>query len=104
MPCGGGSDRVRMLGMSGRALSFGLVAEAYERFRPGYPAELFDVVMAYAGGPVRTALEGGAGTGKATRLFADRGVIATATEPAVEMLAELRKQGPAADRSEGALF
>ncbi|MGW1675046.1 hypothetical protein [Streptomyces sp. NPDC002324] len=56
--------------MSGRALSFGVVAEAYERFRPGYPVELFDMVMAYAGHPVRTALEIGAGTGKATRLFA----------------------------------
>lgn len=52
--------------MSGRALSFGVVAEAYERFRPGYPVELFDMVMAYAGHPVRTALEIGAGTGKAT--------------------------------------
>src|SRR5689334_19299811 len=28
---------VRMLGMYGRALSFGVVAEAYERFRPAYP-------------------------------------------------------------------
>ncbi len=28
--------------------------------------------MAYAGRPVRTALEIGAGTGKATRLFAER--------------------------------
>jgi hypothetical protein len=54
-----------MLGMSGRALSFGAVAEAYERFRPGYPAELFDLVITYAGRPVLTALEIGAGTGKA---------------------------------------
>ena len=60
--------------MPGRALGFGMVAEAYERFRPGYPAELFDVVMTYAGRPVRTALEIGAGTGKATRLFAQRGI------------------------------
>jgi SAM-dependent methyltransferase len=80
--------------MSGRALSFGAVAEAYERFRPGYPAELFDVVMAYAGQPVRTALEIGAGTGKATRLFAQRGVTVTATEPDGAMLVELRKHVP----------
>ncbi|WP_344083947.1 class I SAM-dependent methyltransferase [Luedemannella helvata] len=79
-----------------RALSFGAVAHAYERFRPGYPAELFDLVMAYAGRPVRTALEIGAGTGKATRLFADRGVAVTATEPDEAMLAELRRQVPAA--------
>ncbi|MFD9125565.1 class I SAM-dependent methyltransferase [Kitasatospora sp. NPDC059571] len=81
--------------MSGRALSFGVVAEAYERFRPGYPVELFDLVVAYAGRPVRTALEIGAGTGKATRLFARRGVAVTATEPDGAMLAELRKHVPA---------
>jgi SAM-dependent methyltransferase len=84
-----------MVGMSGRALSFGGVAEAYERFRPGYPAELFDMVMTYAGRPVRTALEIGAGTGKATRLFAHRGVTVTATDPDGDMLAELRKHVPA---------
>jgi SAM-dependent methyltransferase len=79
--------RVRMLGMYGRALSFGVVAEAYERFRPAYPVELFDMMMAYAGQPVRTALEIGAGTGKATRLFAQRGVTVTAVEPDGAMLA-----------------
>lgn len=84
-----------MLGTSGRALSFGVVAEAYERFRPGYPVELFDMVMAYAGHPVQTALEIGAGTGKATRLFAQHGVIVTATDPDGSMLAELRKHVPA---------
>ncbi|TCC50519.1 class I SAM-dependent methyltransferase [Kribbella pittospori] len=81
--------------MSGRALSFGAMAEAYERFRPGYPVELYDLVMTYAGRPVRTALEIGAGTGKATRLFAERGVAVTATEPDDAMLAELRKHVPA---------
>lgn len=90
-----GADRVRILGVSGRALSFGAVAEAYERYRPGYPAELFDLVMTYAGQPVLTALEIGAGTGKATRLFADRGVMVTATEPDAAMLAELVKHVPA---------
>ncbi|MBP2706750.1 methyltransferase domain-containing protein [Microbispora sp. RL4-1S] len=81
--------------MSGRALSFGAVAQAYERFRPGYPVELFDLVMTYAGRPVRTALEIGAGTGKATRLFARPGITVTATEPDGAMLAELRKHVPA---------
>lgn len=78
-----------------RALSFGVIAEAYERFRPGYPDELFSLVMNYAGQPVLTALEIGAGTGKATRLFAQRGVAVTATEPDPAMLAELRKHVPA---------
>jgi SAM-dependent methyltransferase len=81
--------------MPSRAQSFGVIAEAYERFRPGYPAVLFDLVTAYAGQPVRTALEIGAGTGKATRLFAQRGVTVTATEPDGAMLAELVKHVPA---------
>ncbi|MCM0676458.1 class I SAM-dependent methyltransferase [Micromonospora phytophila] len=93
-----------MLGMSGRALSFGAVAEAYERFRPGYPVELFDQVVTYAGQPVRTALEIGAGTGKATRLFAQRGVTVTATEPDGVMLTELRKHVPATVRTVQAAF
>lgn len=97
-------DRVRMLGMSGRALSFGPVAEAYERFRPGYPGELVDLVTAYAGRPVRTALEIGAGTGKATRLFARRGITVTATDPDAAMLAELRKHVPATVRTVQASF
>jgi trans-aconitate methyltransferase len=90
--------------MSGRALSFGKVPEAYERFRPGYPAELFDTVMAYAGQPVRTALEIGAGTGKATRLFAQPGITVTATEPDEAMLIELRKHVPASVRTVRAAF
>ncbi|MFI5697408.1 class I SAM-dependent methyltransferase [Kribbella sp. NPDC051586] len=83
-----------MPGMVVRALSFGAVAEAYERYRPGYPVELLELVTAYAGGPIRTALEIGAGTGKATRLFADAGIAVTATEPDPAMLAELRKHVP----------
>lgn len=71
------------------------MAAAYERFRPGYPAELFDTVQTYAGRPIRTALEIGAGTGKATRLFAERGVSVTATEPDAAMLAELQAHVPA---------
>lgn len=80
--------------MTERALSFGTVAAAYERFRPGYPEELADEVLAYAGRPVRTALEIGAGTGKATRVFAGRGIAVTATEPDAAMLAELRTHVP----------
>jgi SAM-dependent methyltransferase len=77
-----------------RALSFGSVASAYERFRPGYPDELVDEVLTYAGRPVRTALEIGAGTGKATRVYAGRGIAVTATDPDPAMLAELREHVP----------
>lgn len=90
--------------MPDRALSFGARAEAYEEFRPGYPAELADLVLAYAGRPVRTALEIGAGTGKATRLFAGRGITVTATDPDGAMLAELRRQMPAGVRILRAAF
>jgi len=78
-----------------RALSFGTVAEAYERYRFGYPVELLELVTEYAGTPIGTALEIGAGTGKATRLFAQGGIAVTATEPDAAMLGELRKDLPA---------
>jgi SAM-dependent methyltransferase len=81
--------------MVGRALSFGSAASAYEQFRPCYPDELVDEVMTYVGRPVRTALEIGAGTGKATRVFAGRGIAVTATDPDPAMLMELRKHVPA---------
>ncbi|WP_337589464.1 class I SAM-dependent methyltransferase [Micromonospora endolithica] len=70
------------------------MAEAYERFRTGYPEALFDLVTGYLGRPVRRALEIGAGTGKATRLFASRGVAVTATDPDQAMLTELRRHVP----------
>ncbi len=70
------------------------MAAAYERFRPGYPDELVAEVLSYAGRPVRTALEIGAGTGKATRVFAEHGVAVTATEPDQAMLSELRRHVP----------
>jgi len=75
-------------------VSFGAVASAYERYRPGYPEGLVDEVLAYAGRPVRTALEIGAGTGKATRVFAGRGIAVTASDPDPQMLAELRRHVP----------
>jgi SAM-dependent methyltransferase len=80
--------------MTERALGFGAVAAAYERYRPGYPAGVVDAVLGYAGAPVRTALEIGAGTGKATRAFAARGIAVTATDPDPAMLAELRRHVP----------
>lgn len=83
-----------MLIMTSRALRFGTVAAAYERFRPGYPDELIDHVLDYTRGPVATALEIGAGTGKATRAFAQRGIAITASEPDPEMLTELRHHVP----------
>jgi trans-aconitate methyltransferase len=87
-----------------RALTFGSVAETYERYRPGYPDEVVETVLAYAARPVATALEIGAGTGKATRVFANHGVRVTATDPDAAMLAELVKHVPASVRPVRATF
>ena len=73
------------LGNSVRGLLFGSVAERYERYRLAYPNELVDTVLGYAGRRVCTALEVGAGTGKATRPFAAHGIEVTALEPDSDM-------------------
>ncbi len=75
-----------------RRLAFGEVAELYDRARPGYPAELIDDVIAFAPAAGGTrALEVGAGTGKATELFAQRGLEIVALEPSAQMAAVARR-------------
>ena len=78
--------------MSERALVFGAAAQAYDRHRLGYPDEVVDLVLGYAGTPPATALEVGSGTGKATVLFARRGLAVTACEPDPAMAAVLRER------------
>ncbi|HEU4330179.1 MAG TPA: class I SAM-dependent methyltransferase [Lapillicoccus sp.] len=90
--------------MPHRALTFGSAAAAYETFRLGYPDEVADAVLDYARRPVRTALEIGAGTGKATRLFDRRGMAVTATEPDAAMLAELRRHAQPGTTTQQAAF
>jgi SAM-dependent methyltransferase len=72
-----------------RRLVFGEVAGLYEQARPGYPASLIDDLVRWAQ-PGARALEIGAGTGKATRLLAARGVSVLAIEPSAEMAAYAR--------------
>jgi len=75
-----------------RRLSFGGVAELYDRSRPSYPQALLDGVLEFAGaGAGDRALEVGAGTGKATVLFAERGLSVVALEPSAEMAAVARR-------------
>jgi SAM-dependent methyltransferase len=74
-----------------RARSFGAVADAYDRIRPGYPAELFDDVIAYAGSTARI-LEVGAGTGRATAALAGHGFAVHAIEPDAVMAEVLRER------------
>ncbi len=72
-------------------LVFGDVAEVYDRVRPGYPEELVDDVMAYGDlVPGERAIEVGPGTGRATLLFAARGLEITGVEPSAEMAAVAR--------------
>jgi SAM-dependent methyltransferase len=75
-----------------RARVFGEVADDYEAFRPDYPAALVDDVLGYAGLGEAAALEVGAGTGKATVAFAERGVAVTAIEPDEAMARVLRRR------------
>jgi SAM-dependent methyltransferase len=74
-----------------QALVFGEIADDYERVRPGYPAALIDDVIAYAPADPRT-LDVGAGTGKATVAFAERGLRIVALEPDPAMAAVLRER------------
>ena len=78
-----------------RALVFGEVAELYDRARPSYPQELVDaVVAAIPGAPEARVLEVGAGTGKATTLFAPRvgSLVALEPDPAMATIAERHAQ------------
>jgi SAM-dependent methyltransferase len=78
--------------MRGRGTVFGEVADEYDRIRPGYPDRLAEDLVAAAGpGPV---LEVGAGTGKATRLFARTGRDLTCIEPDERMAEVLRRNVP----------
>lgn len=71
-------------------LVFGQVAERYDRVRPSYPSALVDDVIALAGGG--RALEVGAGTGKATLIFARRGIAVHAVEPSAKMASIARRR------------
>jgi trans-aconitate methyltransferase len=78
--------------VTSRGLTRSTAAESHERFRLGYPDQVVDRTLAYAGRPVHTAVEVGAGTGKATRAFASRGVRVAALEPVPGMYAVLERE------------
>ncbi len=75
------------------ARSYGSVAEAYHRGRPGYPAE---AVRWMLGTEPRIVLELGAGTGKLTDVMVAEGHAVHAVEPDMEMLAILEREVPGA--------
>jgi SAM-dependent methyltransferase len=73
-------------------LVFGEVAELYERHRPAYPDVVIDDLVSLAGLKAGSCvLEIGAGTGKATAMFAARGMSVVAVEPSAEMAAVARR-------------
>jgi SAM-dependent methyltransferase len=80
------------------ARGFELIADAYERARPGYPPE---VVAWFAERlelrPGRTVLDLGAGTGKLTRSLVETGARVLALEPGDEMRAALVAAVPQAE-------
>jgi SAM-dependent methyltransferase len=77
-----------------QGLVFGEVADDYDALRPGYPDALFDHVMLFGALDAGDrALEVGAGTGKATRSFLERGLSIHALEPSPEMAAVLQQYG-----------
>ena len=77
------------------SIVFGEVAGLYDRARRDYPPQLADLVLAYAGRSPAGAAEVGAGTGKGTALFADRGFPITCIEPDARMSELLAARFPA---------
>jgi SAM-dependent methyltransferase len=74
-----------------RELSFDSVADEYEQTRPTYPAALLDALPLDADAAV---LDLGAGTGKLTRVLAERYREVTAVEPLANMRAMLERVVP----------
>ena len=68
--------------------SFNSVPADYDTYRPSYPRELVDSLIELTGiPPAGKILEVGAGTGKATLLFAERGFSIVCIEPGANLAA-----------------
>ena len=73
-------------------IHFDEIAVNYDKARWDYPAELFADIFEYLGVGHKTALEIGAGTGKATAPFINAGYDVTAVEMGVNMSAFIREK------------
>lgn len=75
---------------------FGHIAEEFERYRPDYPAELFEhILAAVPAAPRERAVDLGAGTGKSTRALLPHFQEVIAVEPDPGMAAKLKQETPA---------
>jgi ubiquinone/menaquinone biosynthesis C-methylase UbiE len=78
-------------------LLFDGVAEAYDRFRPGYPPALVDEACSIAGlRPGSRVLEIGCGTGQLTAALVERGLRVDAVDPGPRMVEIARRRAPGA--------
>lgn len=69
---------------NGYGWTFDTVAEDYNKFRPGYPSELYDAIFEYIGKEsLESVLEIGIGAGQATLPVLKRAESFTAVEPGV---------------------
>jgi SAM-dependent methyltransferase len=87
-----------MADRSGRATSFGAVAEEYNRFRPGPPPEVVDWLLPDG---ARAVVDLGAGTGALTRLLVGRVPRVISVEPDPRMRQVLEENLPSATVLEG---
>ncbi len=84
--------RRRLHRMTTRLGDFSPQAEAYARARPGYPADMVDLLLDLAGvAPGDAVAELGAGTGIFTELLARYELRVTAVEPNAAMSSKARK-------------
>jgi SAM-dependent methyltransferase len=75
------------------------LADAYARYRPGYPAEVIDLLVERGRlGPTSLLVDVGCGTGISSRLFAGRGVPVIGIEPNADMRRRAEAHAPAPDR------
>lgn len=84
--------------MTARARSFGAVADAYDRGRPGWPAAAIEWLL---GPEPLEVLDLGAGTGKLTAALLAAGHRVTALEPSAGMREVLAERLPAATVIDG---
>jgi len=76
------------------AQNYAALAVVYNRARPSYPGALVDILVRHAGVEAGDAVaEIGAGTGRFTRLLAERRLSIAALEPVAEMRAQAPSLG-----------